>query len=106
MTDLSLDLIGSDNTIVIDGGLVKSALYAPLLAALRPGQIVHTSNNPEGSALGAAALVFDAVGKSPFINDCAEAAPLPMPGLDDYRRTWRQMVETMQGDTAPKEKRA
>lgn len=105
MTDLSLDLIGSENAIVIDGGLVKSGLYAPLLAALRPGQTIHTSSNPEGSALGAAALVFDAVGKSPFANDCIKADALRMPGLDDYRGAWRQMVETMQGDAERREKR-
>jgi sugar (pentulose or hexulose) kinase len=106
MTDLSLDLIGSENAIVIDGGLVKSALYAPLLAALRPGQAIHTSSNPEGSALGAAALVFDAVGRSPFANDCLKAEALRMPGLEDYRHAWRQMIDAMEGETARKEKRA
>lgn len=106
MTDLSLDLIGSQNALVIDGGLVKTGLYAPLLAALRPGQIVHTSSNPEGSALGAAALVFDAIGKSPFANDCAIAEPATIAGLENYRRAWRQMVEAMHADTARTEKRA
>jgi hypothetical protein len=75
MTDLSLDLIGSDNTIVIDGGLVKTGLYAAILAALRPAQTVHISANPEGSAFGAAALVFEERGHNPFVNDCAVAAP-------------------------------
>lgn len=94
MTDLSLDLIGSHNTIVIDGGLVKTGLYAPVLAALRPGQKVHTSSQPEGSAFGAAALVFDAVGENPFVNDCAPAAPAQIPGLDPYRREWRRLAES------------
>jgi sugar (pentulose or hexulose) kinase len=106
MTDLSLDLIGSENAIVIDGGLVKTDLYAPLLAALRPGQTIHTSSNPEGSALGAAALVFDAIGKSPFANNCVKAEPARIPGLDDYRRAWRQMVEAMRDDTGRQERRA
>ncbi|WP_244926226.1 FGGY-family carbohydrate kinase [Agrobacterium deltaense] len=62
MTDFSLDLIGSQNTIVIDGGLVKTGFYASILAALRPSQTIHTSANAEGSAFGAAALVFDETG--------------------------------------------
>lgn len=105
MTDLSLDLIGSDNTIVIDGGLVKTGLYAAILAALRPAQTVHISANPEGSAFGAAALVFEDHGHNPFVNDCAVATPAALAELDAYRREWRRQVETMQA--APrKEKRA
>lgn len=95
MTDLSLDLIGSQNAIVIDGGLVKTGLYASVLSALRLGQTVHTSANPEGSAFGAAALVFDATGGNPFVNDCAVAAPAILPGLEEYRREWRQHVDVM-----------
>ncbi|WP_312949259.1 carbohydrate kinase [Agrobacterium sp.] len=95
MTDLSLDLIGSKNTIVIDGGLVKTGLYASVLAALRPDQTVHTSANPEGSAFGAAALVFDASGHNPFVNDCATATAATIAGLEDYRLAWRQHVDAL-----------
>jgi sugar (pentulose or hexulose) kinase len=95
MTDLSLDLIGSENAIVIDGGLVKTGLYASVLSALRPGQTVHTSANPEGSAFGAAALVFETIGRNPFVNDCATAEPATIPGLEEYRREWRQRVDAM-----------
>jgi len=100
MTDLSLDLIRSENAIVIDGGLVKTGLYASVLAALRPGQTVHTSANPEGSAFGAAALVFNAIGDNPFVNDCAVAEPASIPGLDEYRRQWRKHVDAMAPDEA------
>lgn len=106
MTDLSLDLIGSENEIVIDGGLVKTGLYASVLAAFRPGQTVHTSANPEGSAFGAAALVFDAFGDNPFVNDCVVAASATIPGLEDYRREWRRQVEAMTAGQGLKEKRA
>lgn len=108
MTDLSLDLIGSNNAIVIDGGLVKTGLYASLLAALRQGQTVHTSANPEGSAFGAAALVFDDIGHNPFINDCAIAVPATIPGLEDYRQEWRRHIDAMNAAEGgkPAEKRA
>ena len=105
MTDLSLDLIGSGNAIVIDGGLVKTGLYAAVLAALRAGQTVHTSANPEGSAFGAAALVFDAIGRNPFVNDCAVAEPATISGLENYRREWRQHVDAMSAGNR-QEKRA
>lgn len=95
MTDLSLDLIGSANAIVIDGGLVKTRLYASVLAAFRSQQSVHTSSNPEGSAFGAAALVFDTIDRNPFVNDCVIAEPATLSGLDAYRREWRQHVDAM-----------
>ncbi len=52
MTDLSLDLIGSKNTIVVESWRSGQAgLYASVLADLRPDQTVHTSANPEGVPL-------------------------------------------------------
>ena len=93
MTDLSLDLIQSSNPIVIDGGLVKTGLYAALLAALRQGQDVFTSPNAEGSAFGAAALVFEQTGAIPFDNECTPAEAIGMTGLNAYRAAWREMVE-------------
>lgn len=93
MTDLSLDLIQSVNPIVIDGGLVKTGIFASLLAALRPGQNVLASANAEGSAFGAAALAFERLGLKPFSNDCEAAAPLEIPDLRDYRAAWREMAE-------------
>lgn len=92
MTDLSLDLIRSENDIVIDGGLVKADLYAPLLAALRR-QTVFTSANPEGSAFGAAALVFRQSGLRPFRNECQRIRAVEIAGLDDYRREWRRRAQ-------------
>ncbi|MEZ2128745.1 MULTISPECIES: FGGY-family carbohydrate kinase [unclassified Sinorhizobium] len=93
MTDLSLDLIQSANSIVIDGGLVKTGIFAGLLAALRPGQKVLASANAEGSAFGAAALAFERLGLKPFSNDCETAAPLEIADLQDYRAVWREMAE-------------
>jgi sugar (pentulose or hexulose) kinase len=93
MTDLSLDLMRSANPIVIDGGLVKTGLFAALLAQLRPGQSVFTSANAEGSAFGAAALVFDQIGSSPFVDETIRAAPHDVFGLEAYRDAWRALIE-------------
>lgn len=93
MTNFSLDLIQSQNAIVIDGGLVKTGLFAELLAQLRPSQPIFTSTTAEGSAFGAAALVFDTLGQKPFVNETKKAVPLPLFGLEAYRESWRALSE-------------
>jgi sugar (pentulose or hexulose) kinase len=98
MTDLSLELIKSSNPIVIDGGLVKTGLYAEVLAALRPRQAVYTSANPEGSAFGAAALVFDQTANNPFSNTCEEAVAANIEGLQAYREMWRTLSDVDQAE--------
>ena len=95
MTDLSLDLIGSANPIVVDGGLARSDLFPALLAALRPGQPVLASANAEGSALGAARLVFDAIGVPATRDPGRRVAPAGLPGLADYRARWRALADAM-----------
>ncbi len=105
MTDLSLDLIRSGNDIVIDGGLVKTGLYAGLLAALRPGQKVLTSANAEGSAFGAAALAFEEIGLNPFVSECQEAEALAIDGLEAYRSRWTTLAESRRSDISPREYR-
>ena len=94
MTDLSLDLIRSENDIVIDGGLVKTGLYQGLLAALRPDQTVLVSAVAEGSALGAAALAFEATGASPFVSECRPAEPVAIEALLAYRDRWLSLAES------------
>jgi sugar (pentulose or hexulose) kinase len=93
MTNLSLDLIKSENPIVIDGGLVKTGLFAELLAQLRPTQSVFTSAAAEGSAFGAAALVFETLGRNPFENETTIAASLQIFGLEAYRDAWAALTE-------------
>jgi sugar (pentulose or hexulose) kinase len=93
MTSLALDLIRSENAIVIDGGLVKTGLFAEILAQLRPEQPVFTSPTAEGSAFGAAALVLDTLGQKPFANETRQVAPSGLFGLEAYRDAWKAMAE-------------
>jgi sugar (pentulose or hexulose) kinase len=104
MTSLSLDLIRSDNAIVIDGGLVKTGLFAEILAQLRPSQEIFTSPTAEGSAFGAAALVFDTLGQKPFANETRQAAPSQLFGLEAYRDAWRTLAEIDEPEAAPPKK--
>src|SRR6185503_19069295 len=73
MVDFCLDLIHSQNTVIVDGGLNTGGLLASLLAQLRPGQAFLQGATLEGSATGAAALAFESVGR-----DFAAEAPEPV----------------------------
>ncbi|RFB79034.1 FGGY-family carbohydrate kinase [Methylovirgula sp. 4M-Z18] len=91
MTDLALDLIHSTNKIVVDGGLTKIALFTTMLAQLRPKQTVLCSTASEGTAKGAAALAFHALGLSPFKDETLHVAGSTLQGLEAYRDTWREL---------------
>lgn len=92
MIDLCLDLIHSNNTVIVDGGLNSGGLLASLLADLRPGQTFMQGATLEGSATGAAALAFESVG-----HEFAAEAPEPVhassfTGLAGYRDSWRGLA--------------
>lgn len=92
MVDLCLDLIHSNNTVIVDGGLNSGGLLASLLAELRPGQAFMQGATLEGSATGAAALAFESVGR-----EFAAEAPEPVhassfTGLAGYRDSWRGLA--------------
>ena len=93
MADLSLDLIRSRNTLVVDGGLARIELFTPLLAQLRPHQEIVRSTMIEGSATGSAALAFKALGVMPFADETVSVAASDIDGLEAYRDRWRELAE-------------
>jgi sugar (pentulose or hexulose) kinase len=93
MTDLSLDLMRSANRIVVDGGLAKIDLYTAMLAQLRPAQAILRSAMSEGSATGAAALAFKALGLNPFHDETESVAASRIAGLEAYRDRWRELAD-------------
>ncbi len=103
MTDLSLDLIRSDNTLIVDGGLAKIGLYTAMLGQLRPNQKVVRSSMSEGSATGAAAIAFKALGLAPFKDETTPVAPGNVAGLEDYRNRWREMAEARRAKARTRE---
>ena len=92
MTDLSLDEIRSSSTVVVDGGLNRSGLFASLLAQLRPAQTIVQSSSIEGSATGAAALAFESKGLTPPGQPPIPVAAASITGLASYRDSWRQQA--------------
>jgi sugar (pentulose or hexulose) kinase len=95
MTDVLLDLTRSAGPVILDGGLTRLPAYPGLLAALRPGQPVLVGINANGSASGAAALAFEASGRMPFKDDAQVVEPMPLSGLEAYRRHWRERADAV-----------
>lgn len=93
MTDLCLDLIRSTPKIVIDGGLARIDLYPAMLAQLRSTQTILGSAMTEGSATGAAAIAFKALGMFPFKDQTHPVAASHIEGLETYRDRWREVAE-------------
>jgi sugar (pentulose or hexulose) kinase len=85
VADASLDLIGSRDTLFIEGRFSRSQLFVSALAGLRPDSTVLVSQEEYGVARGALRLV------SPHLDHSAPAqsvAPLPI-DLSAYRARWR-----------------
>ena len=91
MTAESLDLVSSSGDIILDGGLALNGALCATLAALRPGQSLYRNTNAEGTAMGAAALAFRALGRaSVFRATSARSSP----GRSRPRRLLRPLATT------------
>jgi sugar (pentulose or hexulose) kinase len=94
MTAKSLDLVSSSGDIILDGGLALNVALCAALAALRPGQTLYRNTNAEGTAMGAAALAFRALGRaSVFPRDVGKVEPWALAGLAAYYARWLARVE-------------
>jgi sugar (pentulose or hexulose) kinase len=95
MMNVTLDLLLSDGPIVLDGGLARVALIPSLLAALRVEQRVLVGDHAEGTACGAAALAYAALGLYPFqqipVHQVAASALAHWPRYD---KQWRALAES------------
>jgi sugar (pentulose or hexulose) kinase len=89
VADASLDLIGSRDTLFIDGRFARSPVFTGALAALRPRTALWISEEPHGVAQGALRVV------DPSRGPCAEPQPVaPLDGeVADYRDRWRSAAE-------------
>jgi sugar (pentulose or hexulose) kinase len=90
--DAALDLLQAGDRVIVDGGFAANPLFAPLLAALRPGRRVEVSAAPDGSAVGAALLWARNQGTGGATVPLASAPPLAVPGLAAYAERWRALT--------------
>ncbi|MGK9167829.1 hypothetical protein KXR53_16100 [Inquilinus limosus] len=88
----ALDLLEARGRVIVDGGVAANPIFAPLLAALRPGDRVETSTESDGSAIGAALLWTRSRGLAAARVPLQEAAPLTLPGLAAYAERWRSLA--------------
>lgn len=88
----ALDLLEARGRVIVDGGVAANPLFAPLLAALRPGDRVETSTESDGSAIGAALLWARNRGAGAARVKLLSAAPLALPGLAAYAGRWRALA--------------
>jgi L-fuculokinase len=95
MADVGLELIRSENPIVIDGGFAENPLFCGLLAALRPSQRVAVSSEREGTALGAGLLWGWAERQMPVALELRPVEPLRVAGLEAYADRWRAEAEAV-----------
>ena len=89
LTDVCLDRLGAEGTIVLDGSFAKDQLYPALVAALKPGRRVVFNTDAYGTASGAALLADHPrrTGPAPVVVEPARYVGLA--GLAAYRDTWR-----------------
>lgn len=89
MADVSLDLIGSNDTLLIDGRFSAAPVFAQALASLRSATIVLASNDADGVARGALRLAnVEQTESTPL----RRVPPLAV-DMSEYRARWREAAE-------------
>lgn len=89
MTEVLLESLNAQGDTIVDGPLSANPLFAPLLAALRPGSRVLAM--PASTSCGRAVCYL--AGMDPPATDVAVSAqPLHAPGLEGYRAAWRNLL--------------
>lgn len=89
MTDVSLDLIGSRQALIVEGRFADSLAFVRLLATLRPHQRVYTAPSHDNIAFGALRLL------DPHLQPTTQLTPVdPLPiDLAAWRADWRADAE-------------
>jgi hypothetical protein len=93
LTDVCLDRLGAEGTIVLDGSFAKDPLYPALVAALKPGRRVFFNTDAYGTASGAALLADHPRRTGPAPVAVEPAPVVGIAGLTNYRDTWRQRAQ-------------
>jgi L-fuculokinase len=89
MCDFIFGHLGTSGDIVVDGPFANNPVFAPLLAALRPGDRIRLSAGA-GAAQGAF-LLANSSRRTDGLPSVVK--PVAISGLDEYRVRWRQRVE-------------
>lgn len=89
MADTSLSLIGSRESLVIEGRFAGDAVFCRALAALRPEQTIYLSQVSDNVPLGALQLIDDRLPPQAVLT---RAVPLDT-DLSRYASEWKSLAE-------------
>jgi hypothetical protein len=85
--------LGAAGPVIVEGSFHRNAAFCGLLAALRPGQPIHTIDDPSGTARGAW-LLARWEERPDWPNALPRAvAPWPVDGLAAYRARWLALAD-------------
>ena len=94
--DAMLDKLGAAGPVIVEGSFHRNAAFCGLLAALRPGQPIHATDDPSGTARGAWLLArWDERPNWPNAL-AAPVTPWPVTGLAAYRTRWLHLTPRSQ----------
>jgi sugar (pentulose or hexulose) kinase len=96
MADVSLDLIGSSERLLVEGRFAEADVFVRALAALRPGTAVYTANAHNDVSFGALRLIDPALTPR---GELVRVAPLDG-DLDTYRNRWHAEIAASAKRTA------
>jgi sugar (pentulose or hexulose) kinase len=85
VTDYCLSALGTTAPVVVEGSFTANPYFAPLLAALRPGQAISVSDDTSGTTAGG--WMLHHWGSTPAVGGTV-AAPLQLEGLQTYQQAW------------------
>lgn len=89
LADVSLDLIGSCDTLLVEGRFAGAPVFVQALAALRPATKVLIGADEHGVARGALRLAGIERSERPALS---QVAPLPVE-ISRYKSAWREAAE-------------
>lgn len=90
MSDYCLSALGSAGPVVVEGSYTGNPHFAPLLAALRPGQQVSCSDDTSGTTCGGWMLHH---WSSPVADNTTAAKASELAGWQAYRVRWLQSIK-------------
>lgn len=87
--DVSLDLIGSRERLVVEGRFAAAEVLLRTLASLRPGQTVYRAAAAQDASWGALSLLYPDLAPAQTLTPVQPLAPALMTRLQEARTLWR-----------------
>lgn len=93
LTVACAEVLNGGERLILDGTFLEEPLYAPLVAALRPGRHTETSDETQGVVAGAVQLANHETRAERAPLSLDPVTPITIPGLADYAGKWRMAAE-------------